>query len=220
MASPERSPVRGRPRPRSLDWYIPDPRAVIPLTEPPQKPDDIGGFHIPRSLHRRLRSRRLPYVIRSDTAFEEVMRGCAEPRPGREDSWIDDQLIYAFNLLHRAGYAHCIEAWNEDAEDGPVLVGGVYGVAIGGIFCAESMFCRPEAGGTDASKVCLAYLARHLHSRGFILMDVQIRNHHTDQFGVVEIRASEYARWLERGLKLAPDWGPVSPKWLSRPNIT
>lgn len=210
MAEPRR-PVRAgqRPRPPRIDWFIPDPRAVIELHAPPRSSQDLGGFHISRSLHRRLRRR--PFEITSDRAFEPVIRACAEPGPGREQTWLDERLIRAYVALHEHGHAHSIEVWKRPTEGDAVaeLVGGVYGVALGSTFSAESMFCRPERGGTDASKVALAHLVRHLRTCGFSLLDVQLRNHHTDQFGVVEIPAERYLARLQTGLGQVCDWRSV-----------
>jgi leucyl/phenylalanyl-tRNA---protein transferase len=197
------------PRSGRLDWYAPDPRAVIPL-EP-------GGFHISRSLARRLRSGR--FVMRTDTAFERVITCCAEPRPERPETWIDERIIGAYTLLHRAGHAHCIEAWLQTTQ-GEQLVGGLYGVSIGTAFFAESMFCRPEIGdppgGTDASKVCLAHLVSHVRARGYGLLDVQFRNPHIDQFGVVDVPRKEYMRRLRLAVDRPVDWlpfEPARPRW-------
>lgn len=221
MAEPERPRSgirrRGPARPRRIDWYVPDPRAIIELHAPPRAPQDLGGFHIPRSLARLLR--RNPFVITSDRAFEAVIRACAEPMPefDREDSWLDDRLIEAYIALHRAGHAHSVEVWRPDPAAGPnapgVMVGGVYGVSIGAAFCAESMFCRPALGGSGASKVALAYLIRHLRDLGYDLVDVQLRNHHTDQFGVVEIPASSYLERLGTAANKNMEFGTINPRW-------
>lgn len=199
MADPPRpSPRRGGPpRPGPIRWYNPDPRAILPL-EP-------GGFHVSRSLRRTIRSGR--FALTSDTDFEGVIRACAEPRPGREESWIDERIIWAYTALHRAGHAHSIEARLAGAGPDAPLVGGIYGVRLGAAFFAESKFSRPEIGGTDASKVCLAALVAHLRRRGFELLDVQIANPHTEQFGVVEIPRREYLERLRRALERDPGWG-------------
>lgn len=221
MAEPERPRIgarrRGPARPRRIDWYVPDPRAIIELHAPPRAPQDLGGFHIPRSLARLLR--RGPFIVTSDRAFEPVIRACAEPVPefDRADSWLDEHLIEAYIALHRAGHAHSVEVWRPDpaaGTDAPgVLVGGVYGVAIGAAFCAESMFCRPALGGSGASKVALAYLVRHLRDRGYDLLDVQLRNHHTDQFGVVEIPASSYLERLGTAVNKNVEFRNIDPRW-------
>lgn len=209
MAEPSVS-LRGRPRRnRRIDWYIPDPRAIIAIDRPINAP---GGFHIPRSLARRLRNN--PFIMTSNRAFEQVMRACAAPGPGREDTWLDERLIRAYTLMHRAGFVHSIEAWLPgEHRQPPSLVGGIYGVALGGVFCAESMFCRPQSGGTDASKVCLAFLVRHLRARSFELLDVQIVNQHTARFGVVEVPNSVYQQRLQGALDLSRIWGDLDPVW-------
>lgn len=193
------------PRSGRLDWYAPDPRAVIPL-EP-------GGFHVPRSLARRVRSGR--FTMRTDTAFEHVITCCAQPRPERPETWIDDRIITTYTLLHRAGHAHSIEAWLP-TSDGEQLAGGLYGVSLGAAFFAESMFCRPEVGdppgGTDASKVCLVHLVSHLRKGGYQLLDVQFRNPHIDRFGVIDLPRSEYMRRLTRAAAEPAQWGPFEPE--------
>jgi leucyl/phenylalanyl-tRNA--protein transferase len=159
-------------------WFRPDPRAVI----------QIGGLHVSRSLARTIRRGR--FEIRVDSDFEGVMRGCAD-RP--EGSWIDDRFVEVYGALHRAGKAHSVEAWREGR-----LVGGTYGVALGGAFMAESMFHRE----TDASKVALAALVQRLWERDFTLLDVQYVTPHLESLGATEITRREYERRLERALGL------------------
>ena len=159
-------------------WFRPDPRAVIPL----------DGFHISRSLARTLR--RGTFEVRVDTDFEGVMRGCAD-RP--EGTWISERFVDVYSELHRAGKAHCVEAWRDGR-----LVGGAYGLALGGAFMAESMFHRE----TDASKVALAALIGRLRERRFTLLDVQYVTPHLESLGAVEITRREYERRLERALAL------------------
>jgi len=159
-------------------WFRPDPRAVIPL----------DGFHVSRSLARTLR--RAAFDVRVDTDFEGVMRGCAD-RP--EGTWISERFVEVYGALHRAGKAHSVEAWREGR-----LAGGVYGLALGGAFMAESMFHRE----TNASKVALAALTSRLRERGFILLDVQYVTPHLESLGAIEITRREYERRLERALAL------------------
>jgi leucyl/phenylalanyl-tRNA--protein transferase len=159
-------------------WFRPDPRAVIPL----------DGFHVSRSLARTIRRGR--FEIRVDTDFEGVMRGCADRREG---SWIDGRFVDVYAALHRAGKAHSVEAWREGR-----LVGGTYGVALGGAFMAESMFHRE----TDASKVALAALVSRLWERRFILLDVQYLTPHLESLGAIEIPRHEYERRLAHALRL------------------
>lgn len=159
-------------------WFRPDPRAIIPL----------DGFHTSRSLARTIK--RGAFEIRVNADFEGVMRGCAD-RP--EGSWIDAGFVEVYGALHRAGKAHSVEAWREDR-----LVGGTYGVALGGAFMAESMFHLE----TDASKVALAALVGRLRERGFVLLDVQYMTPHLESLGAVEITRHEYERRLARALSL------------------
>ena len=161
-------------------WYDPDPRAIIPL-------DD--RFHVSKSLARTIRQGK--FDIRVDSAFTAVMQACAQPQPGREDTWISDELIIAYTHLHRAGYAHSVEAW----QDGK-LVGGLYGVSLGGLFAGESMFSRAR----DSSKVALVYLVERLRRRRFMLLDVQFMTEHLRRFGAIEIPTAEYKRRLTQAL--------------------
>ncbi len=171
-------------------WFCPDPRAVLPL----------AGYHVPRSLKRALRQRW--FEIRHDTAFEKVVRGCAEPRDDEEDSWISPRIVTAYCRLHAVGYAHSVECWR-----GGELVGGLYGVAIGGAFFGESMFRdRGRDDSTNASKVALIQTARHLRARGYTLFDVQYTNAHLEQFGVVEIDRETYLHRLRRAVALDVSW--------------
>src|SRR6266704_3026242 len=159
-------------------WFRPDPRAIIPL----------DGFHVSRSLKRRLRLG--GFEIRIDTDFEGVMRACGD-RP--EGTWISERFVEVYGALHRAGKAHSVEAWREGR-----LAGGVYGLALGGAFMAESMFHRE----TDASKVALAALTSRLRERGFALLDVQDVTPHLESLGAIEITRREYERRLESALSL------------------
>ena len=177
------------PRTGKLDYYSPDPRAVIPLDR----------FHVPASLARVVRSGR--FELRSDTDFERVMRLCAESRPGRAETWIDERLVRAYLELFERGFAHTVEAW----RDG-VLVGGLYGVHIGAAFFGESMFSRPEAGGRDSSKVCLVTLVEWLREAGFHLLDTQFTTPHLERFGCVEISREDYLERLEEALDRRARW--------------
>jgi leucyl/phenylalanyl-tRNA--protein transferase len=160
-------------------WYDPDPRAILPL----------DGFHVPRSLRRTMM--RGGYEIRVDTAFGQVIRACAEPGPGREETWISGEIIAAYSQLHRLGYAHSVETWV-----GEELVGGLYGVAVRGLFAGESMFSTV----TDASKVALVYLVERLRGRGFRLLDTQYMTEHLRRFGAVEISREAYRLRLQEAL--------------------
>ena len=162
-----------------LFWIDPDPRGVLPLDR----------FHLPRRLRRTLRAG--PYEIRVDTAFEAVMRGCAEPTEIRPKTWINDEILRLYGALFDQGYAHSVEAWREGE-----LVGGLYGVALRGVFFGESMFSRA----TDASKVALVHLVARLVKGGFRLLDTQFVTEHLRRFGAVEISRADYHRQLERAL--------------------
>ncbi len=178
------------PRTGEIEWFSPDPRGIFPL-------DD--GFHVPRRLARTVRSGR--FEIRTDTAFEAVMRECAALRARRPQTWIDERLVVAYVDLHRRGAAHSLEAWR-DGE----LVGGLYGVHLGGAFFGESMFSRPERGGTDASKVCLVHLVQLLRQHGFSLLDTQLSNPHLEQFNCLEIPRADYLTLLQRALRRPARW--------------
>lgn len=178
-----------------LSWFNPLERGIIPL----------DSFHLPRRLRDRLRSRR--FRITTDQAFERVIRGCAAPREGEADTWINADIERLYTDLHHAGHAHSIEAWL-GGDGPPTLVGGLYGVHIGGAFFAESKFSVPEQGGTDASKVCLAHLLMHAQRRGFGLVDVQYWNPHLDQFGCLVVHRSKYLRLLGEQVARSVDWQP------------
>ncbi|MBF0393056.1 MAG: leucyl/phenylalanyl-tRNA--protein transferase [Alphaproteobacteria bacterium] len=154
-----------------LYWVDPDERGIIPLT----------GFHVPRSLRRVLK--RGGFDIRCNHSFEQVMALCAEPTPGRPDTWINDQIIRLFVELHHLGLAHSVEAW-ADGE----MVGGLYGLALGGAFFGESMFSRR----TDASKAALVHLVGRLRRGGFTLLDTQFVTEHLERFGATQIPRKDY----------------------------
>lgn len=166
-------------------FYTVGMRCVIPLD---------GRFRVHDSLARRVRSGR--FEIRFNTAFARVIAACAQERPDG-GTWIDPTIIRSFERMHDAGHAHSIEAWRDGA-----LVGGLYGVAIGGAFFGESMFSRPELGGTDSSKVCLVHLVDRLRARGFALLDSQYSNPHIMRFGAEEVPEAEYLRRLEAAVNL------------------
>ncbi len=170
-----------------IDWYSPDPRALLPLDE---------RFKVRRSLAKRVKQR--PYRITRDTAFAQVIRACAQPRPGAAETWISDQIITVYEDLHHAGLAHSVEAY-----DGDELVGGLYGVALGAAYFGESMFSRRP----DASQLCLVHLVEHLRARGYHLLDVQFVNPHLAQFGVVETPRVRYLERLAEALGAGVSWG-------------
>ncbi len=188
------------PETGEIHWFSPDPRGIIP----------IEAFRIRRSLRRVVRSGR--FTIRTDTAFQRVMRACSEPRPGGEqESWITEELIAAYVRLHEFGFAHSVEAWLAHEGGGERLVGGLYGVAIRRAFFGESMFHFSESGGTDASKVCLVHLVQHLRRRGFVLLDTQFWTEHLGQFGCIEIPRKAYLRRLGVALGAEANWTPFDP---------
>ena len=143
-----------------------------------------------RSLRRRIR--RGDFEVRIDTAFAEVVAACARPRSRRDGVWITPSLQAAYRELHRLGYAHSVEAWREGR-----LAGGVFGVAVGGLFAAESMFHRE----TDASKVALAHLVERLKRRGFELLDIQVLTPHTARLGAREIPRRQYLERLSAAIE-------------------
>jgi leucyl/phenylalanyl-tRNA--protein transferase len=152
-------------------WYDPDPRLIIPL----------DAFHIPGRLARTVRNG--GFEIRADTSFRAVMEMCAEPAPGRgETTWIAPEFVDAYTTLHELGFAHSVEAWRDGR-----MVGGLYGVAIRGLFAGESMFSRER----DASKVALVHLVARLRRGGFVLLDTQFGDH-MRQFGAIDIPRAEY----------------------------
>jgi leucyl/phenylalanyl-tRNA---protein transferase len=163
-------------------WYSPDPRGIIPLER----------FHVPARLRRVVRSGRFEIAI--DRAFAEVIRACAaaEREPDDPGTWISEEIEESYLALHREGAAHSVEAWQHGR-----LVGGLYGVALGGAFFGESMFHRA----TDASKVALVALVERLRVRGFTLLDTQWVTGHLEQFGAIEVRRADYLRLLEASLR-------------------
>lgn len=156
-------------------WWSPDPRMVL-------FPDKL---RIPRSLRKRLARR--DYEVTADTAFEEVIRGCAAPRRDHDGTWITDDMLAAYTRLHRAGYAHSVETWI-----GGRLAGGLYGVALGRMYYGESMFTRVP----DASKIALVHLVRQLERLGFGMIDCQMATAHLARFGAREIPRAGFVRKL------------------------
>jgi len=135
-------------------------------------------------------------LVTSDLGFGEVIRACAAATRERPETWLHEEIVFVFELLHRAGHAHSVEVWRE-MEGKRLLVGGLYGLALGGLFCGESMFSRPELGGTDASKVALVYLVERLRSLRFEMLDTQLWNPHMAQFGCAEMPDEVYTRAIE-----------------------
>jgi leucyl/phenylalanyl-tRNA--protein transferase len=159
----------------TLFWLSPESRGIIPLE----------NFHVPRRLARTIRSDR--YKITIDTAFDDVIRACAAPAPGREESWINAEIVALYSELHRRNAAHSVEAW-----DGDRLVGGLYGVSLGGAFFGESMFSSRR----DASKAALVHLVARLIAGGYELLDAQFVTEHLAQFGAIAIPRRSYLQRL------------------------
>ncbi len=173
------------PHGRVVAWFSPDPRAVLPLESTP--------LHWSRSLRRTLRNH--PYEVTVDTAFEEVMRTCGDVRS--EGTWITPGMIAGYKRLHVLGWTHSVEVWERAADRGErTLVGGIYGIAIGGLFAGESMFHKR----TDASKIAFATLAERLVAGGFELFDVQLMTSHLESLGCVEIARNEYLDRVARAI--------------------
>jgi leucyl/phenylalanyl-tRNA--protein transferase len=163
-----------------ITWWSPDPRAII----------EIDGLHVSRSLARLIR--RKEHTMSFDRAFRAVMEGCAAPRPRRAVTWISPQFISAYCRLAELGHAHSVECWRGDS-----LVGGLYGVSIGGFFAGESMFSAEP----NASKLAMAALFERLSARGFLLFDCQLMTPHLAAMGAVEIPRVEYLRRLADAVK-------------------
>ncbi len=164
-----------------ITWWSPDPRAIF----------ELDRFHVPESLARAVHKR--VFEITLDRAFRDVVAGCAAPAPGRESTWISASFIEAYSRLHKKGHAHSVECWQSGR-----LVGGIYGVAIGGFFAGESMFHRVG----NASKVALYHLIRQLRSRGFVLFDIQLTTPLTRQLGAIKIPREEYLRRLAQAVEM------------------
>ena len=163
-----------------LAWFSPDPRAIL----------DWRRLHLPRRLRRRLR--RHEFVFSCDTDFAGVVRGCAALRPGESTTWITPQMARAYRQFHRLGFAHSVEVWQDGA-----LVGGLYGVALGGLFCGESMFHRVR----DASKAAIVALCFHLWQRGYVLFDIQQATDHMVRLGAATIPRDVYLERLAEAIR-------------------
>ena len=158
-----------------ITWWSPNPRGIF----------ELDRFHVPRSLAKVVR--KAAFEITFDRAFRQVMEACAAPARGRRTTWISPEFIDAYTALHEQGHAHSVECWQAGR-----LVGGVYGVVIGGLFAGESMFHRAS----DASKVGLFHLAGRLRDRGFALFDIQMLTPATEQLGAIEIPRAKYLQRL------------------------
>lgn len=169
---------RDDPRIYLLD---PDERGIIPL----------DGLHISRSLAKRIK--RQDYEVKFNADFDGTLMDCAEPAPGRENTWINDSIAQLYSHLHRSGNAHSVETYKDGKR-----VGGLYGVSLGGAFFGESMFSTA----TDASKVALAALVERLNERGYVLLDTQFMTDHLRSLGGIEITRDEYRERLKDALKI------------------
>ncbi len=168
-----------------IGWYAPDPRAVLPLED----------FHVSKTLAKTVRKG--VFDLEVDRDFEGMVRACATPAPGREETWISEEVVEAYTDLHRYGFAHSVECW----RDGQ-FAGGLYGVALGGAFFGESMVSRQR----DASKVALVALVERLRAGGFTLLDTQMTTPHLERFGVLEVARSTFEADLEVALAVDADW--------------
>jgi len=167
-------------------WVDPRQRGILPL----------DGFHVSRSLRRRIL--RAPFAVTADRDFAGVVEGCA----ARDETWISGPIFRAYLALHQAGFAHSIEVW-----EGGALVGGTYGVALGGAWFGESMFSRR----TDASKVALGYLVDRLRRAGFVLFDTQFLTPHLASLGAIEVPRADYRQRLAAALTAPADWAQGDP---------
>lgn len=164
-----------------ITWWSPEPRGILELDQ----------FHLPRSLRKTI-AKGL-FKITRDRAFRSVIEGCAAPGPGRSETWISPEFVEAYVALHAAGHAHSLECWQ-----GSDLVGGIYGVKVGGLFAGESMFNRVS----DAAKVALYHLVQHLRAQQFALFDIQMVTPHTQRFGAVNVAREEYLQRLRSAVEL------------------
>ena len=178
-------PMAETRRGNRLYWLDPEQRGVLPLDR----------FHVPRRLLRTVRSGL--YSVTSDRCFPAVISACASSAPGREDTWINPDIERLFGALHELGHAHSVEC----RQDG-VLVGGLYGVSLGGVFFGESMFSRAR----DASKVALVHLVARLRVGGYRLLDTQFTTSHLAQFGTEEVPRDDYKRLLAAAVDSPARW--------------
>jgi len=181
----------------------PDERAILPL----------DNFHIPRRLKRTVR--KMPYRVSVNECFVRVIEGCAEENSGRQTTWINSAILNLYSSLHRKGFAHSIECWDQDE-----LVGGLYGVSLGAAFFGESMFSRK----TDASKIALVHLVSRLIAGKYQLLDAQFHNPHLDQFGLQCVERQKFKLLLSEALKGqgdfysadAPKTGADAVQWITQ----
>lgn len=211
-------PMAMSKRGRTLYWFNPEIRAVLPLQD--------DSFHASRSLQKLLRKH--PYNITVDTAFSDVMRACADtPRKKEDGTWINKEILALYTQLHEMGFAHSVEVWEDEEDENPVqqngraisprsgspcdfqeiitgqkkLIGGLYGVSIGGAFFGESMFSLR----TGASKIALAHLVERLKAAEYHFLDAQFENPHLVQFGFKSVPQEEYHTLLRQALSASPN---------------
>lgn len=163
----------------------------------------INDLHIPKKLFKTVKKN--PYRLSVDEAFKDVVTGCADIAKGRDSTWINQTIRDVFVDLHEAGHAHSVECWDDDNQ----LVGGLYGLSIGSVFCGESMFSRA----TDASKVALVYLCARLSYGGFTVLDTQFTNEHLEQFGIYEIPQDEYEELIKTEMNKPADFNLSSKSY-------
>ena len=174
-------PMAENRRDKQLFWIDPEVRGILPL----------DNFHIPRSLKKKIRNN--PFEVRFDHNFAAVIRACAQQKPKRRETWINDEIIELYTKLFCMRHAHSVECWQEEK-----LVGGLYGISIGGAFFGESMFSSER----DSSKIALVHLVARLNLAGFTLLDTQFITDHLKQFGAIEISRVEYHKILSGALNL------------------
>ncbi len=172
----------------ALYWIEPERRGILPL----------GDIHVPKRLARTIRQER--YEVRIDHDFEAIIDGCAESRPGRQSTWINQRIRSLYGELFSLGHCHTVEVWREGA-----LKGGLYGVRLGGAFFGESMFSREP----DASKIALIYLAARLKFGGFSLLDTQFLTDHLVKFGAIEVSREKFQRLLDGALPGAGEFSKL-----------
>jgi len=175
-------PMAESRRDQEIHWIDPEVRGIIPLAD----------FHVPRRLRRRVR--RGDFDVTADRAFPDVIAACAEPSENRPDTWINPTIERLYRDLHELGFGHSVECWQ-----GGRLIGGLYGVALGGAFFGESMFSKVS----DASKAALTHLVLRLELGGFKLLDTQFTTPHLNQFGAAEIRRDQYRHLLAEAVPAA-----------------
>ncbi len=174
---------------RGIFLVDPDVRGIIPL----------DGLHVSKSLRKVVRKEE--FKISFDTCFDQVIAECARKTENREDTWINGSIDFLYNQLHLMGHAHSVEVWKEKK-----LVGGLYGVSIGGAFFGESMFSRK----TNASKIALYYLVQHLNARGYSLLDTQFMTDHLRSLGGMEIIRAEFHDKLKSALRIKASFHPIA----------